>query len=305
MKIQNFITEEYSPYAYQHENMFLIDDYLLTAMREGKYYSLIESIEIHWEHPVDFKECKNGILVWFYYPPKQLWYGWELTFSLEKRKWCTYPETPDFASKTPKNSWEFYDDPIFTGVSWETFIRLICRIFHIPLSLVNLRPEEIAKIMGNTPYSPNCGGARIGILPTPQNQWVWAYITISGRILIWIDGTVYTRGMRESVFFLEDIEHSLGKKAERGDSPDWLDDALMLAIWVQRPYYGEAADPNEYFLEAVSRKPSEVYKDFKDFTAKKPGRSYEFASQICGEFGFATSRAKYEAARKILFQSLL
>jgi len=301
MKIQSFITEEYSPYAYQCGDKFLIDDCLLVAMKDGEYYSPIEPIEIIWKHSVAFRECKNGVLVWFYYPPEQLWYGWKLLFSLEKRKWCANLEA-DFVSKTPVNSWEFYKDPIFTGVSLEAFVRLVCRVFRVSYhNKLNLK--QIAEIIGATPYYPNCGCARIGVLPTPKNQWAWVYSTISGRNLIWIDGTVYTRGMRESTFFLEDIEYALGEKAERGDCPEWLDDALTLAIWVQRNYYGEEADNNKYFFEAVNRRPSEVYA-FKD-SVEMPTKSYEFASQICSESEFAESLAKCNAARKILFQFLL
>ena len=269
-------------------------DAMRNAMRTGGEYSWCGT---HWKwdreaRPVAFTQGRmyshtslgawHYVIIWFFDQSTQKWYGWECYPRHRGTPvfWRVLndPDKPDFVSDEPKDSAEFFTDPVFQGVSLERFIGFISSVFMTEREVK--APQEFAAEMANRPYESWAGCASFSTIPTPQNEWGWVYGTISGRQLIWLPGdTVFTRGLRESQNFRSWVEEALGEAVELAE-PEWLEAALTLALAVDRPCvseYGQEPSEarNEGFFAAISRRPFEVYEEVVE-PPVAPVRSYDF-----------------------------
>ncbi len=194
-------------------------------------------------------------------------------------------------------------DPVFQGVSLEQFIGFASSALMTDREVRT--PRELAVKMASRPYEPWWGCACFYALPTPQEEWGWAYETVSGRQLIWLPGgTVFTRGLRESQNFRDWVEEALGNAVKLAE-PEWLEDALMLSISVDRPCVPcvdddeSSARDNEGFFTAISRKPFEFYEHIKQQQQEEFSCSCEFiAAQI------EQAQASREERMRNAFQAL-
>jgi hypothetical protein len=238
---------------------------LVEAMRSGEYWGSYNTPLI-WNReamPVEFTRGRgHNAILWFYDGEQAKWLGWEGDEMNSSLRVVGDLDKPDFVSDVPKNSVDFYTDPIFQGVSLEKFFGFVSSVFWIEGEVKT--PLEFAEAVAARPYQSWGGCASFYAIPTPQNEWGWGYETVSGRQLMWLPGdTVFTRGLRESQNFRDVVEGALGAVIELAE-PEWLKAAFTLALVVDRPSvseYGQAPSEakNEGFFAAISRKPLEVY----------------------------------------------
>jgi len=297
MKFFDFIPEEYRRdrgVTVEKDGTVVLCADLLDAMRTGEY----SWCGTHWKwdreaRPVAFTQGRmyshtslgawHYTIIWFYDHGIRKWYGWECDPRHRGTPvlWRVLNDLdkPDFISDEPKDSAEFYKDPVFQGVSLEDFIGFISSVFMTDGEVRT--PQRFAQEMAVRPYESWAGCASFYAIPTPQNEWGWAYETISGRQLIWLPGdVVFTRSLRESRNFRGWVEEALGEPIELAE-PEWLEAALTLALVVDRPCISEyGQEPPEAhnegrFFAAISRKPFEVYEEVVK-PPVAPVRSYDF-----------------------------
>lgn len=277
---------------------------LIHAMNTGMY-SWCDT-EWNWDRdtqPVAFTKSKNdGMLIWFYDYVSKNWKGWTCQ-SCGTPVFCRIkgdPDKPDFISDRPKDSEEFYTDPVFQRVNLKKFIGFISDVFGSDKEVKT--PQEFATSMASRPFDSWQGCASFYAIPSPQNEWGWVYETISGRQLIWLPcDMVFTRGMRESQNFRSTVEEALGASVELAE-PEYLDAELTLAIKVDRPCiseYGEEPSEvqNESFFAAINRKPFEVYE--KVVPPISPVRSYDFYATIAEEKRLTREKYIYNALQTL------
>lgn len=318
-KFFDFVPEEYRRdrgVTVKEDGTVVLCSDLLDAMRTGKYSCCGKEWEWNREaRPVAFTKGRmyshtslggwHYAIIWFYDQTTQKWNGWECYPRHRGTPvfWSVLndPDKPDFVSDEPKDSAEFYKDPVFQGVSLEKFLGLISSVFWADGEVKT--PQEFAAIMATRPYESWAGCASFYAIPTPQNEWGWMYETISSRQLIWLPrDVVFTRGLRESQNFRGWVEKALGPATELAE-PEWLEAALTLAIGVDRPCvskYGQESSEahNEGFFSAISRRPFEVYEEVVK-PPVAPVRSYDFPAAMTGERRAAREEHLYQALQAL------
>jgi len=269
---------------------------LLAAMRDGEYSWA--GTQWTWDRearPVAFTRGRvhstgfANAIVWFYDGDQGKWLGWECDShhrgTLGLWRVLGDPDSPDYVADEPKDSADFYTDPVFQGVSLEQFIGFASSVLMTDGEVTS--PRQLAEEIASRPYDTRRGGASFYAIPTPQDKWGWVYETVSGHQLIWLPGdVVYTRGMKFSKNFRGDVEGNFGAAASQSE-PEWLDAALTLALAVNRPWVGEYGEEphevdNEGFFAAIKRRPLEVYGELGQPPAT-PVRSSNFHADMVNQ----------------------
>lgn len=246
------------PYA-PSEGRVAVNDSLLHHMERG---------DAVWEGQAEVR-ITDGLsewdrVLWFFDAESGLWHGWEcdILCGADAHWEILHPEAPDHIAEAPKDAAEFFPNPVFDGVDLQMFMKLVSTIMWVGPAKT---PEEFAVVVADRPYRSWDGCSTFSAIPTPSNKWGWVYQTLSGRQLIWVpeENRVYTRDMRLSQIFRENLEEMMGEPTKR-EEPCWLNAALTLELVVDRPCileYSTEPTPadNRLFFSAIGRKPFAVF----------------------------------------------